>query len=268
MQQQDSATPQHSSESNRKANVVAERSWAAVLLAWVAAFSDAIGYLLLQQLGASFVTGNSMATGAALGRLDWPEVIQRGLPILIFFLGNMLGFLVLHFARHRGAHSPFALVFGLEAAFLLAFLLIGSHALRNGIIPSTISGIFYLCVVLLTLAMGLQTSTIKRTGKESVRTTFVTSAVSEWAEAMIQYLAWLQQQASAGQLRRALSESRQQSSFHYFELQAGIWCAYVVGAICGSALELHLELSALIFPLGALALLIVVDIVRPFEEGA
>ena len=194
-------------------------------------------------------------------------VAQRGLPILIFFLGNVLGFLVLRLARHRGAHSPFALVFGLEAAFLFAFLMIGSHELRNGIIPPTTAGIFYLSIVLLTLAMGLQTSTIKRTGKESVRTTFVTGAVSKWAEAIIQYLAWLQQQAGACQLRRALSESSRQSSFHHFVLQAGIWCAYVVGAVCGSALELHLELSALIFPLGALALLIVVDIVRPFGEG-
>jgi len=41
--------------------VVREKSWAALLLAWVAAFSDAIGFLVLQQLGASFMSGNSMA---------------------------------------------------------------------------------------------------------------------------------------------------------------------------------------------------------------
>jgi hypothetical protein len=53
-----------------------EQSWAAFLLAWVAAFSDAIGFLVLQQLGASFMSGNSMATGVALGRLDGAAVLE------------------------------------------------------------------------------------------------------------------------------------------------------------------------------------------------
>ena len=48
-------------------------------------------------------------------------------------------------------------VFGLEALGLLAFLVIGTHALQGGVIRPTSSGIFSLCVALLTLAKGLQT---------------------------------------------------------------------------------------------------------------
>src|SRR2546426_3163269 len=88
-----------------------EQSWAAQLLAWAAAFSDAIGFLVLEQLGASFMSGNSMAMGVALGRMAWPAVVQRGLPILVFFLGNLLGFLVLTQVRRRGMRSPFAVIF-------------------------------------------------------------------------------------------------------------------------------------------------------------
>jgi len=87
----------------------------ALLLDWVAAFSDAVGFLVLHQLGASYMSGNSLAMGVALGRLEWPDVLQRGLPILAFFLGNQLGFLVLTQVRHWGMRSPFAVVFGLEA---------------------------------------------------------------------------------------------------------------------------------------------------------
>src|SRR5258708_1547768 len=163
--------------------VAYEQSWAALLLAWVAAFSDAIGFLVLQQLGASFMSGNSMATGAALGRLDWASVLQRGVPILAFFLGNMLGFLVLAVVRRWGIRSSFAVVFGLEAVCMLAFLLLGTHALQGGVIRPSPSGIFYLCVVLLTLAMGLQTATVRRAGGQGVRTTFVTVVLSEWAPA-------------------------------------------------------------------------------------
>ncbi len=91
------------------------------------------------------MSGNSMAAGVALGRLDWPSVLQRGLPILAFFLGNMLGFLVLAQVRRWGIRSSFAVVFGLEALFMLAFLLLGTHALQGGVIRPSPSGIFYVC---------------------------------------------------------------------------------------------------------------------------
>jgi uncharacterized membrane protein YoaK (UPF0700 family) len=242
-----------------------EQSWAALLLAWVAAFSDAIGFLVLQQLGASFMSGNSMAAGVALGRLDWPSVLQRGLPILAFFLGNMLGFLVCAQVRRWGIRSSFAVVFGLEALCLLAFLLLGTHALQGGVIRPFPSGIFYGCVVLLTLAMGLQTATVRRASGQGVHTTFVTGLLSNWAQLLTQYLSWLRQQTKERQMREIVRESMQQASFRHLLLLGGIWGCYVVGAICGSALELRMALFALVFPLCVLALLIVIDVFRPFE---
>jgi len=243
-----------------------EQRWAAFLLAWVAAFSDAIGFLVLGQLGASFMSGNSMAMGVALGRLDWASVLQRGLPILAFFLGNMLGFLVLTQVRRRGIRFPFAVVFGLEAGCLLAFLLVGTRALQGGSIRPSPSGAFSLCVVLLTLAMGLQTATIRRAEGQSVRTTFVTGVLSDWAHALTQYLSWLRQQLAEQRVRQAVRESMQQASCRHLFLLAGIWGSYVVGAICGSALELRMALSALAFPLCVLAVLIVLDVFRPLQQ--
>jgi uncharacterized membrane protein YoaK (UPF0700 family) len=242
-----------------------EQSWAVLLLAWAAAFSDAIGFLVLQQLGASFMSGNSMTMGVALGRLDWPAVLQRGLPILTFFLGNMLGLLVLMQVRRWGMRSPFAVVFGLEALCLLAFLLLGTHALQGGVIPPSPSGIFAVCVVLLTLAMGLQTATIRRAAGQGVRTTFVTGVLSDWAQALTQYLSWLRQQSTARQTRENGRASMQQASFRHLLLLGGVWGSYIVGAICGSALELRMALFALVFPLCVLAGLIVIDVLRPFD---
>ena len=259
---QHSATPPSDSETVQ----AREQSWAALLLAWVAAFSDAIGFLVLQQLGASFMSGNSMAMGVALGRLDWASVVQRGLPILTFFLGNMLGFLVLTQVGRWGIRSPFAVVFGFEAVCMLAFLLLGTHALEGGVIPPSPSGTFYLCLVLLTLAMGLQTATVRRAGGQGVRTTFVTGVLSDWAHAMTQYLSWLRQHSKEQRIRRAVRESMQQASFRHLLLLAGIWGCYVVGAICGSALELRMALSALAFPLCVLAVLIVLDVFWPLQQ--
>ena len=258
---QQSATP----PSDSATDLAREQIWVALLLAWVAAFSDAIGFLVLQQLGASFMSGNSMATGVALGRLDWPSVLQRGLPILAFFLGNMLGFLVLALMRQWRSRSSFAVVFGLEAVCMLAFLVLGTHALQGGIIRPSPSGIFYLCAALLTLAMGLQTATVRRAAGQGVRTTFVTGVLSDWAHAMAQYLSWLRQQSTERQRREIVRDSMQQASFRHLRLLGGIWICYVVGAICGSALELRMALSALVFPLCVLVVLIVIDVFRPFE---
>lgn len=180
--------PSTTNPSDSATALAREQRWAAFLLAWVAAFSDAIGFLVLQQLGASFMSGNSMSMGVALGRLEWASVLQRGLPILVFFLGNMLGILVLAQVRRWGLRSPFAVVFGLEALCLLAFLLLGTHALQGGIIRPSPSGMFYLCVALLTLAMGLQTATVRRASGQGVRTTFVTGVLSDWAQFLTQYL--------------------------------------------------------------------------------
>jgi len=243
-----------------------EQSWAALLLAWVAAFCDAIGFLVLKQLGASFMSGNSMAMGVALGRLEWPSVLQRGLPILAFFLGNLLGFHVLTQVRRWGIRSSFAIVFGLEALCLLVFLLLGTNALVGGVIHPSPSGIFSMCVVLLTLAMGLQTATLRRAAGQGVRTTFVTGVLSDWAQALTQYLSWLREQPREQHVRQTLRNSMQQASFRQLLLLAGIWGCYVLGAICGSALELHMALSALVFPVCVLAVLIALDVFRPLQQ--
>lgn len=58
----------------------------------------------------------------------------------------------------------------------------------------------------------------------------------------------------------------QQASFRHLLLLVGIWGCYVVGAICGSALELRMALSALAFPLLVLAVLIVLDLFRPLQQ--
>jgi uncharacterized membrane protein YoaK (UPF0700 family) len=258
---------QSATNSSDSATAVArEQSWAVLLLAWVAAFSDAIGFLVLQQLGASFMSGNSMAMGVALGRLDWASVLQRSLPILAFFLGNLLGFLALTQVRRWGIRSPFAVIFGLEAGFLLAFLLLGTHALQGGVIHPSPSGTFSLCIVLLTIAMGLQTATVRRAGGQVVRTTFVTGVLSDWAQAMTQYLSWLRQQPGEQHVRQTMRKSLQQVSVQHLLLLVGIWVCYVLGAICGSALELHMALSALAFPLFVLVVLIVLDVFRPLQQ--
>ncbi|GLV60709.1 DUF1275 family protein [Dictyobacter sp. S3.2.2.5] len=242
-----------------------EHMWAAFLLAWVAAFSDAIGFLVLGQLGASFMSGNSMATGVALGRLNWHAALHSGFPIIIFFLGNWLGFLVRTLARRCRLRFPFTIIFFLELVLLLGFLLLGSRSFYHGSVHPFESWTFYVCTTLLTLAMGLQTATVRRAQGEYISTTFVTGVLSNWAKILAQYLPWLREQLAQRPMPQVVRTPVHQASMRHFILLSGLWIAYLLGAICGGVLELHLALLALVFPMVVLAALIVIDLVRPLE---
>jgi uncharacterized membrane protein YoaK (UPF0700 family) len=262
---------QHSSTrpSDTEIATPGEQPWVAFLLAWVAGFSDAIGFLVLQQLGASFMSGNSMATGAALGHRDWSSALLHGVPILSFVLGIILGFLVRALINHWGIRSSFAVIFGLEALFILACLVLGSrsiHSLQGEVIQPFPARILYPCIAFLTLAMGLQTATLRRVNSQGVRTTFVTGVLSDWADALVQYLFWLHRQTTEQCFLQAVRASTQQVSFRNLLLLGGTWGCYVVGAICGGATELSMVLAALVFPLCVLVVLIVIDVLRPFER--
>ncbi|HEX8289090.1 MAG TPA: YoaK family protein [Pyrinomonadaceae bacterium] len=247
--------------------VVREQVWAVYLLAWVAAFTDAIGYLSLHQLGASYMSGNSMNLGIALGREEWFSVINHGFPIFSFVTGNLLGVLIIKQANHRGVRNSFALIFGFEAVCILAFLFIGTCALHEGMISNSETSAFYFCMFLLTLAMGLQTTTLRKVRGNSAHTTFVTGALVNLTEAFINYFSWIWLELKAKRFRQILNESRQQKSFQQLLLLGGIWICYVFGAICGSVAERRFSLTALLFPIGALVTLIILDFARPFENS-
>jgi uncharacterized membrane protein YoaK (UPF0700 family) len=120
-------------------------------------------------------------------------------------------------------------------------------------------------MTLLTLAMGLQIATVQRVNGQGVRTTFVTGVLNDLTYALMHYLFWLHRQTTERPFRQAVRESLQQAAFRHLLLLGGIWGSYVVGAICGSAVELRVALAALVFPLCVLVVLIAIDILRPFE---
>lgn len=245
---------------------LSEQIWATYLLAAVAAMSDAVGYLVLQQLGASFMSGNTLVTGLALGRGDWTSALRHGLPIVSFVAGMLLGAGVLAQVRRWSIRPAFAVVFGLEGACILVLYAAGVRGLEHGVVLASRPGVFYLCTVVLTVAMGLQTATVTRVSAQGVRTTFFTGVLSDLAGHVGDYASWLRARWRSGGMRAAVRETAQQASFHRLTLLAGLWISYGVGAIGGSALEQRLSLAALLVPLGALAVLILVDIVRPFDQ--
>src|SRR5215475_312158 len=110
-----------------------EKAWLAVLLAWVAGFVDAVGYVLLFRLFIAHMSGNSAAMGAHFGQGEWGEAFYRAFPIPVFVLGVIAGAALNEAASRRGVRSLFSLTLSVEAALLFLFMICGEGVIRGGV---------------------------------------------------------------------------------------------------------------------------------------
>jgi uncharacterized membrane protein YoaK (UPF0700 family) len=243
------------------------QTWLALLLAWIAGFVDAVGYLALFHLFTAHMSGNSAAFGAELGTGQTAEALRRAFPIPMFVLGIALGTGLTEIALRRGAASPFALALGLEALLLAAFMVCGSLWTRTGEIRVEMGWKFVLLTALPALTMGLQSATLRKVGRASVRTTYISGMLTDMAEEGVTYLFRLadcMQRQAGGRRGAALRASLREPALRRALLYGSIWGAFACGAVTGGYL-LHLwRLWSLALPLCALTLVAVRDWLRPF----
>jgi uncharacterized membrane protein YoaK (UPF0700 family) len=238
----------------RPSGVSREAARVAVTLAWVAGGVDAVGYLTLSHLFTAHMSGNSVAAGSALGQADWGTVVDRGVPIVFFVLGVGIGAAVGEVRRARAARHPFAAVYAVEAALLAAFWFAGGRWLGgDGVAPSA-GWPFYAFAALPTLAMGIQSATLRQVGEHRVHTTFVTGVLANLAEALVQVLF---------RARPVGGDSPAERARLYFSL----WLGYLFGAIMGGLGQARWGFSVLLLPLVGLALVAARDVLYPTELG-
>ena len=239
-----------------------EDAWLAVLLAGVAGSVDAIGYLTLSKLFTAHMSGNSAAMGAFVGIGEWANARHRLLPIPFFVLGIATGAFLAELAVRKRVRSPFALVLTGQAALLLLYLLWGSARMRHGTVAEGSWWEFAALVGLPSFAMGLQNATLRKVGSQSVRTTYVSGMLTDFAEALVRLLFWLYGRAWGRSPRRvgqALRVLARQPDARRIGLFAGIWGAFVIGAAAGGCAVARWQLDALLLPLCGLGVVIGVD---------
>ena len=190
------------------------------------------------------MSGNSAAMGAFVGQGAWREALHRAFPIPVFVVGVVVGALLTEIAIRRRFRSPFAITLGVEAV-LLALLMVFGGGIQN-----ESDGKFYVLAALPALAMGMQNATLRRVGSLSIRTTYVTGMLTDFAEAGAEYILGVQP-------RRAM--------LWQMALYGGLWVAFAVGAIGGGYAVTRWGLHALLIPLCGLALVIAQDFIQPIE---
>jgi uncharacterized membrane protein YoaK (UPF0700 family) len=252
---------------------VREKVWLALILALTAGCVDAVGYMVLWKVFTAHMSGNSVSAAVHTGEGQAAEAFHRAFPIPLFVLGVALGATLSECLARKGHRRIFAVAVTLEAALLLGFLLWGGPLLRDGGIPEDVPWRFYALVALPTLAMGVQNATLRRVGGATVRTTYISGMLTNFAEQSVQYLFWLRDHWAAhrGRPGALMRLSTQQPAFYQLCLQLGIWLVFVLGAILGVGATLRWGLLSLLGPIVCLALVAVCDVARPIlppREGA
>jgi uncharacterized membrane protein YoaK (UPF0700 family) len=197
---------------------------AAVLLAALAGFVDAMAFIELGGFFASFMSGNSTRLGVALGTRAWGDVMMAAALILSFVSGVILAAVI---ARARPA-GYMALVMAAVTVLLALGALLGSVA------PGP------LALLLLAAAMGAENGVFNRGGEVSFGVTYMSGALVRMGQKL------------AGAL---MGDSDRWGWLPYLAL----WAGFVAGVVLGAGAQARMGWNALWFAaLAAAALTVLV----------
>lgn len=211
----------------------------AFVLAAVGGAVDAIGFVTLFHVFTAHMTGNTVAAAADTATASSiHEALRRAFPIPLFVGGVVGGALIGRWSA-RVLDARLAAPLLVEAALLGAFGL-AAPSVRLGAGAAAVTPAYFAVVATIAFAMGVQATTVRHVGDLSVRTTFVTGALTVFGE---QLVAW----------RTATRAARRAKAGARARVVLGVWTSYASGAAIAAAATTRLGFGAIILPLGGVA---------------
>jgi uncharacterized membrane protein YoaK (UPF0700 family) len=191
------------------------------LLTAIAGWVDAQGFLALQGVFVSFMTGNTTLLGLALAPGHWGQVGPIALVIGLFLAGGISG------GYLQGAAGRWAMpaIFGCVAAVLAVAIALGAGAGLTS--PAAMS---------LAFAMGVQNAASGAVGPVRTGVTYVTGTLVSAGQEIGK---WVNGKGSLAVVGEHMSS----------------WLALLVGVMAGAAADARVGLLALIVPCLAVAAL-------------
>jgi len=181
------------------------------------------------------MSGNTVTAAAGFETRNLHEAIVHALPIPFFVLGVVAGVVISTLDQRAGIDPRFAPTLILEALALGAFVLL-AHGMQG-----KSGGYFALTLAMPVVAMGLQNATFHRVGGQTVRTTFITGMLTDFAEHLTKAA------MRTGPLAPAL-------------LAGSIWLTYLVGAAAGGILQLHIGETSMLLPIAILLVIVAAEV--------
>ena len=205
----------------------------AAVLALIAGYVDAYTFLNYQVYG-SFMSGNTTQTGLHAGQGGLVVAAYNFLPIPLFVAGVFSGALIWHSGLARASQWIFALVAGLLA--------LGLAAVAPGPLPG------WFGIIVLSLAMGIMNTSVTRVGDQSVSLGYVSGTLNNLA----QHLA-----LAVKGVPLLHAEGPRDTHLRRASLLAGIWAAFVIGALLAGAATPKFAAWSLLLPIVILSVLAV-----------
>lgn len=217
----------------------------ALVLSATAGYVDAVGYIALAHLFTAHQSGNTAGLGVALSGGDWTEAWHRFTAIGAFVVGVAAGTMIVELER-RGRFRFAALVLAATEIAALG----GAFATGQIVGPGSVAP--YAAVgAAMAGAMGVQTVALRRVGRRSIRTTFVTGVLTVFAETAVA--------ACFSNLREYRSTNVAAS-----RLQAAVWAVYLAGGVTGGLADRSWSFAALAVPIAVVAAVAVRDFRYPY----
>lgn len=195
----------------------------AVLLTTLAGFLDAVGYVQLNHLYVSFMSGNSTHLGVALANLKWIDAFHAGAIIAAFVAGASIGTVIADAASRL---VPLVVLCAEFQVFVVAILLATVGADR-------------MALTLVALAMGMQNTLHQTLSGADVGKSFITGTLFHLGQSLARVF------RCEEQIGRVL-------------LNALSWLAFIGGVIAGAVV---LAAIGLVGSLGAIAVVLVLMII-------
>jgi uncharacterized membrane protein YoaK (UPF0700 family) len=222
-----------------------------VLLSVAAGGVDAVSYLGLGHIFTANMTGNTVLLGLSVGQTDWQSAVRSGVALVGFIFGVAVGTVIAGRERERHAVWPITvtLTLALELAFLAAFAL-GLYLAE---------GAAHTLILLAALAMGLQSTAVRRLGIPGVATTYITGTLTSVIERAISRLYFAIYSAAMSDERGERHPKQAATSARGLVLPADVWFAYALGAVAAGALEFRWPPGGLLPSVTLVALVVVIS---------
>ncbi len=237
-----------------------QKSIVALGLTLAAGYVDIAGYIAAFHTFTAHMTGNTVHLAQDMILHDAAQMSIAGGVLLAFILGSLGGRILIEIGARRRIRAIASLTLGIEALLLIPVIAIPDGNSTRAYLTN--SG--FLVLVLLALAMGLQTATITRIGALTVHTTFVTGMINKLAQLLSHALfdtydiSRLKSAAVNHTYFKHRSETLRNAFFIF-----SLWCLYLIGAMTGTLLTEKWQLRSLYLPLVLLCLAVVSDQVSP-----
>lgn len=210
--------------------------WLARVLACVGGYVDAVGYVALFRLFTAHQSGNSAGLGVALGSGDWTSAWRRGLAIGAYVVGVALGTALVEVGKRNNMRSTGMAVATAQVLALGSAVGIGVAVSGSARIPPADTAPYVAIASCLAGGMGFQAVTLRRVGTRTVRTTFVTGVLTNFAETVVVAL-----------LRP--KSDRNGSLLSFSALLGSLWLVYLGGGVAGAVAQIDWAFYSLLVPI-------------------